>query len=139
MKPGPTDRCPVCGMFPHKNPKWAAGIMFQDGAAYVHCSPKCMLHNLHNISKYQPTQKKENIKQIWVTEYYSTKPMDANEVLFVTGATLTGPMGRDIVPVKGREAAENLMRDYKGQQILPLDGITDDIVEQARKAKKAHP
>lgn len=139
MKPGPSDRCPVCGMFPHKHPKWAAGIIFQDGSTYVHCSPKCMLHNLHNISKYQPAQTRDTVKQVWVTEYYSTKPMDAKEALFVTGANVTGPMGLDIVPVKGLEAAENLMRDYKGKQIVPLDRITDDMIEQARRGRKKHP
>jgi len=135
MKPEKTDRCPVCGMFPHKYPKWIAGFIFQDGSKYFHCSPKCMLHNLHNVAKYQPGEKREHIKRIWITEYYTTQQMDAGEVFFVIGTSVVGPMGSDLVPVKGRDAAENLMRDYNGEQIVTLDRITDELIERARRGR----
>lgn len=134
-KPGKNDRCPVCGMFVYKYPKWAAGLVFQSGARYFHCCPKCMLHNLHQVTKYQPGESRENLRLIWVTEYYTTKQMAAQDVLFVVGSNLIGPMGLDLIPVKGRAAAENLMKDYNGELILTLDQITPEIVDKARKGK----
>jgi len=135
MKPGKADSCPVCGMFPQKHPKWMAGFAFQDGSKYFHCSPKCMLHNLLNISKYQPRQKREHIKQVWVMEYYTAKQMDAGEVLFVAGSSLVGPMGLDLIPVKGKEAAEQLRKDYNGESILALDKISPDEIRKARNGR----
>lgn len=134
-KPGKDDRCPVCGMFVYKYPKWAAGIVFQSGARYFHCSPKCMLHNLHHVSKYQPGETRETIHQVWVTEYYTTKQMDAHGLFFVVGTSLIGPMGLDLIPVQGKPAAENLKRDYTGELILTIDQITPEIVDRARKGK----
>lgn len=135
-KPGKKDRCPVCGMFPAKYPQWSAGFVLRNGARYFHCSPKCMLHNLHNIPKYQPGESRKNLAGIWVTEYYTTRRMDAHEVWFVAGTDLSGPMGLDLIPIKGREAAENLRRDYHGESILALDEITADIVEKARAGRR---
>lgn len=134
-KPGKDDRCPVCGMFVNKYPKWAAGLIFQSGARYFHCCPKCMVHNLHHVPKYQPGETRENIRQIWVTEYYTTKQMDAREVLFVVGTNLAGPMGLDLIPVAGARAAESLEKDYNGQFILRLDQITPDILDKARRGQ----
>lgn len=134
-KPGKDDRCPVCGMFVYKYPKWAAGFIFQSGARYFHCCPKCMLHNLHNVEKYQPGQTRDNISQIWVTEYYTTKQIDAQDVFFVVGSTLVGPMGLDLIPVKGKEAAENLKQDYRGEMILLLNEITPEVIAKARTGR----
>jgi len=134
-KPGKDDRCPVCGMFVNKYPKWAAGFVFQSGARYVHCCPKCMVHNLRNVPKYQPGETRENIRRIWVTEYYTTKPMDAREVFFVVGTSLVGPMGLDLIPVGSARTAESLEKDYHGQFILRLDEITPDILEKVRRGK----
>jgi len=134
-KPGKKDRCPVCGMFVHKYPGWAAGLVFGSGAKYFHCCPKCMLHNLNNIPKYQPGEKRENLKLIWVTEYYTTKQMNARDVFFVVRTNLVGPMGLDLIPVKGRGAAENLKRDYKGELVVTLDQVTPEIVDMARKGR----
>lgn len=134
-RPGKKDRCPVCGMFVHKYPKWAAGFVFQSGATYFHCCPKCMLHNLNNIPKYQPGENRDKLKIIWVTDYYTTTRMDARNALFVVGTTLVGPMGLDLIPVKGRNAAENLMKDYHGERILTLEQITPEVIQQARKGR----
>jgi len=134
-KPGKDDRCPVCGMFVYKYPKWAAGFVFQSGARFFHCCPKCLIHNLHNVSKYQPGETRKNIRQTWVTEYYTTKQTDVREVIFVVGTNLVGPMGLDLIPVRGQTAAETLKKDYRGELILTLDEITAEMLEKVRKGK----
>ena len=134
-KPGKDDRCPVCGMFVNKYPKWAAGFIFESGARFFHCCPKCLIHNLHNVPKYQRGETLENIRRIWVTEYYTTKRTDAREVFFVVGTNLVGPMGLDLIPVRGQTAAETLKKDYRGELILTLDKVTAEMLEKVRKAK----
>jgi nitrous oxide reductase accessory protein NosL len=94
-----------------------------------------MLHNLHHVPKYQPGETRENIRQIWVTEYYTTKQMDAREVSFVAGTSLVGPMGLDLIPVRGKIAAENLKKDYQGELILALEEVTAEIVDKVRRGK----
>lgn len=134
-KPGKDDRCPVCGMFVNKYPKWAAGFVFQSGAPYFHCCPKCMIHNLHHVPKYQPGERRENLRQIWVTEYYTTRQTDAREVFFVVGTSLVGPMGLDLIPVRSKTAAETFKKDYQGEFIVTLDEVTPEMLDKVRKAK----
>ncbi|MGQ9653410.1 MAG: nitrous oxide reductase accessory protein NosL, partial [Thermodesulfobacteriota bacterium] len=31
LRPGPKDKCPVCGMFVAKYPDWTAQVLFKDG------------------------------------------------------------------------------------------------------------
>ena len=134
-KPDKKDRCPVCGMFAYKYPNWTAGFVFKSGKTYFHCCPKCMLHNLNNIAKYQPGETREKLELIWVTEYYTTRKMAAQEVLFVVGTHLVGPMGLDLIPVAGKAAATNLKRDYNGDLILTIDQITPEIIDMARRGR----
>jgi nitrous oxide reductase accessory protein NosL len=94
-----------------------------------------MLHNLHHVPKYQPGEARDNIRQIWVTEYYTTKPTDAREVFFVVGTSLVGPMGLDLIPVRGKTAAETLKKDYQGEVIVTLDEVTDEMLDKVRKRK----
>ncbi len=42
VKPGPRDRCPVCGMFVSKYPNWIAQIEFKDGSREFFDGPKDM-------------------------------------------------------------------------------------------------
>ena len=133
--PDEKDQCPVCGMFVYKYPEWTAGFVFKSSKTYFHCCPKCMLHNLNNISKYQPGETSEQLKLTWVTEYYTTRKMAVRDVLFVVGTHLVGPMGLDLIPVKGKEAANNLKRDYNGEMILTIDQITPEIIDLARKGR----
>jgi len=136
-KPTEKDRCPVCGMFPYKYPHWMAGYVFKDGTKVFHCSPKCFFHNLAHIGKYQPGEKREDLKLIWVTDYYTAKPIKADnpDVYYVAGTSLLGPMGWDVVPVKGRKSAEVLKKDYEGTEILKLDEVKEEHIERARKGK----
>jgi nitrous oxide reductase accessory protein NosL len=134
-EPDKKDRCPVCGMFVYKYPKWAAGFVFRGGKTYFHCCPKCMLHNLNNIAKYQPGKTRDQLELIWVTEYYTTRKMVAQDLVFVVGTRLVGPMGLDLIPVKGAAAANTLKQDYNGELILTVDQITPEIIDLARKGR----
>ena len=118
------DKCPVCGMFAYKYPKWIAEIIYKDSTYAAFDGPKDMLKYYFNISKYNKHKTKEVIAAIYVTEYYTTKKMHAEDVYFITGSDVYGPMGNELIPVKGKEEADTFMRDHKGTKMLRFSEIT---------------
>jgi len=135
-KPTKKDRCPVCGMYVWRHQKNIAGFIFKDGKYVFFCSVKCMFHAYHNFKKYFPHRNINDLKLIWVTEYYTTKKMNAKNLYYVIGTDIIGPMGYMIVPVKGKKAAETLLRDHHGSKILTFDEVTEKIVEETRKGHR---
>jgi len=122
LVPGPKDRCPVCGMFVAPYPNWVAAIEFQDGSREFFDGPKDMFIFLFDLGRYRPQSRAEEITGIHVTEYYTTRLLDAKDVFFVIGSDVRGPMGSELVPVQGRENAETFKRDHGGTKIMRFDG-----------------
>ncbi|MGZ8226550.1 MAG: nitrous oxide reductase accessory protein NosL [Methylococcaceae bacterium] len=54
-----TDRCPVCGMFVYKYPRWVAQIIFQDGASYFYDGAKDMFKHIFDTAKYTPAGRRQ--------------------------------------------------------------------------------
>lgn len=71
---------------------------------------------------------KKNIAAIFVTDYYSTKSFQADKVFFVIGSDIHGPMGKELVPVYTKKAAETFKQDHKGTSILTFDQVTVDML-----------
>jgi nitrous oxide reductase accessory protein NosL len=116
-KPGPRDRCPVCGMFVAPYPSWLAIIAFNDGSQLFFDGPKDLFRFYLDWPEKE-SRRKSDIAAIYVTEYYSTRLMKVAEVLFVTGSDVYGPMGQELVPVAGREVAAGFKRDHRGAKII---------------------
>jgi nitrous oxide reductase accessory protein NosL len=120
--PGPKDRCAVCGMFVAPYPNWVALIEFRDGSRAFFDGPKDMFVFFFDLAKYKPQARPENIAGILVTEYYTTRLMAVRDVYFVVGSDVMGPMGKELVPVAGRDNAETFRRDHGGTKIMQFDG-----------------
>ena len=123
IEPAKKDKCPVCGMLVYKYPKWVTEIIFKDGTYAAFDGPKDMFKYYFNISKYNKHKTKEDIDEIYVTEYYTTKPVKAKDVFFVTGSDVYGPMGVELIPVKGKAEAHTFMKDHKGKKMLRFSEI----------------
>jgi nitrous oxide reductase accessory protein NosL len=136
VKPGPQDKCPVCGMFVSGYPDWSAEIIFKDGSYAVFDGSKDMFKYYFNISKYTREKTKNDISALFVTEYYTTKVVSARDVYFILGSDVIGPMGNELVPVKGREAAEQFFKDHKGKRMFTFDEITPEDVPLIRRMNK---
>lgn len=95
---------------------WRAGA---DGLAFD--SPKCLFRHRHRHGE---------LGSPWVIEYYSQERRDARTLLYVAGTDLESPMGRDLVPVDGQEAAERMRTDHGGDAILRYDDVASDLVER---------
>lgn len=117
------DKCPVCGMFVAKYPKWVAQIIFKDSSYDVFDGAKDMFKYYHNMSKYNPSKKKSDIIAIYVTEYYSTKLMGAGKVYFIKGSNVYGPMGKELIPIAKEGWAKEFLKDHKGERILRFNEV----------------
>lgn len=123
IEPDQGDKCPVCGMFPYKYPGWIAEIQFKDDTYAVFDGPKDMLKYYFNVTKYNNHKTADDITEIYVTEYYSNEQMQVDELFFVLGSDVMGPMGMEFIPVKGKKEAETFMKDHKGSRMLTFDEI----------------
>jgi copper chaperone NosL len=120
------DKCPVCGMFVAKYTHWLAEVVFKDGTYAVFDGPKDMFKYYLNLQKYASSKKSADITGIYVTEYYSTKLLDARKLFFVIGSNVYGPMGDEFVPLSSEADAREFMRDHKGTQLLKFQEVTNE-------------
>jgi len=129
--PGEEARCPVCGMFvaPHTN--WTASIVFADGDRVYFDGPKDLFRYFFDLASYRADGDPGQIAAIFVTEYYSVRPMLAGDVYFVSGSDVLGPMGKELVPVAGLEKARTFMRDHGGVKLMHFDGTALSEVPEA--------
>ncbi len=122
------DKCQVCGMFVAKYREWIAEIIFSDGTYAVFDGPKDMLKYYFNPGKYNPSRKQADMQSLYVTEYYTTKMMDARKMFYVVGSDVNGPMGAEFIPVETIGKAKEFMTDHKGKKILKFSEITREDV-----------
>lgn len=119
----PKDKCPVCGMFVAKYQKWVAEIVFKDGSYVVFDGCKDMFKYYFNMEKYTKKKSRDDIAEIYVTEYYTLKIHKAADVLFIVGSDVLGPMGHELIPVKGEDAAKIFMIGHQGNKVFRFDEI----------------
>lgn len=124
--PGPKDRCPVCGMFVKPYPNWMATLTFENSPQLFFDGPKDMLRYYFAMPAQGSATKpgRDSLQGIYVTDYYTTRVLPVVEVFFVIGSDIPGPMGYDLVPIAGREAAESFAQDHGGKKIVPFDELT---------------
>ncbi|MFP4307295.1 MAG: nitrous oxide reductase accessory protein NosL [Desulfococcaceae bacterium] len=128
-KPGPREKCPVCGMFVAKYPDWLAAVGFEDGHTAYFDGAKDMFKYLFDVKKYDPSRSAEAVRRIHVTEYYDMRLIPAEEAFFVIGSDVYGPMGRELIPLATAEDAATFSADHHGKRTVRFDEITPDLIE----------
>ena len=118
-------KCPVCGMFVSKYPKWAA-FMEVDGKKLYFDGVKDMMKFYIFDGDFPYDRSK--ISSMQVTDFYTLESIPAKEAFYVVGSNLFGPMGNELIPFKTQKDAENFMKDHGGREIIPFDKITDKMV-----------
>jgi copper chaperone NosL len=124
-----SDKCAVCGMFVSEYKNWAAEIVFRDGTYAVFDGPKDMFKYYLNLAKYNRSKKQSDIAGVFVTEYYTTKMMEAKGLFFVKGSDVMGPMGAELVPVASMAKARTFMKDHGGKKILRFSEVTMEALK----------
>ena len=121
-------KCPVCGMFVAKYPKWAAQIQIQDGHNHYFDGVKDMMKFYFNPTKYH-AHSNEQISQINVTDYYTLEAIDGKKAYYVIGSNVYGPMGEELIPFKNENEAKKFMTDHFGKKVVSFDEIKEDILK----------
>ncbi len=129
VKPGPMDKCPVCGMFVAKYPDFVAEILFKDGSYAVFDGAKDMFKYYLNLQRYNPTKKASDIDSVYVTNYYSLSLIDAARALFVVGSNMYGPMGKELIPFEKEDDAREFMADHVGKSLLRFQEVSMETLK----------
>lgn len=118
-------RCAQCGMPTEEFQAWRGKIVGQ-AAVKHYCSPRCLFIN-------SQAQGLAVADSVFVTDYYEQKLIDGRQAFYVVGSDVIGPMGHDLIPLDTRQAAEEFLREHKGQQILTFDQVTAETIRQLGK------
>lgn len=130
------DKCPVCGMFVYKYPKWVAVIELADGTSYFYDGAKDMFKHYMNVSKYTPDKLGQEIVSLEVTDYYAITLIDAKEAWYVIGSDVFGPMGHELIPFETQASAQEFLEDHKGTRILRFQDVTEDTIKALDAAQQ---
>lgn len=128
--PSKQDKCPVCGMFVYKYPDWVAQVVYKDGSADFFDGTKDLFKYYFNVRKYNPKRSQADIAVLYVSEYYDMKLIKAEDAFFVIGSDVYGPMGRELIPLTSRAAAETFKADHKGKTIFEFKDVTEKTIEK---------
>lgn len=117
----PTGRCANCGMHVAADSGFTTGATTAAGADVVFDSPKCLFRWLTSPAG-------AGASATWVTEYFTRARTPVDDALYVLGSDISGPMGRDLVPVAPRERADHFAASHGGRVITRAE-ITAEVVE----------
>jgi nitrous oxide reductase accessory protein NosL len=118
-------KCPVCGMFVSKYPKWSAKIVIEKKELYFDGVKDMMKYYIFDGDfKYN----REKISQIIVSDYYTLEAIDAKEAFFVKGSNIYGPMGHELIAFKDEKSANSFKDDHAGKSIVKFKDITADSI-----------
>ena len=112
-------KCPVCGMFVAKYPRWATMIVDTSGRKLYFDGVKDMMRYIQN----------HPFKRAYVSDYYTGQTIDATKAWYVVGSDVTGPMGKELIPFGSKEEALRFMKDHKGQKVLSFSQITPEVLK----------
>ncbi|MGY6216219.1 nitrous oxide reductase accessory protein NosL [Methylolobus aquaticus] len=123
-----TDRCPVCGMFVYKYPKWVGQIVFKDGSSYFYDGAKDLFKHYFDVAKYTPAKSAGEITYMYVTDYYEVELIEAKTAFYVLGSNVLGPMGHELLPFKDEESAQEFLEDHRGTSVVRFPQVTLPLV-----------
>jgi nitrous oxide reductase accessory protein NosL len=112
-------RCRHCGMRIDRSSPWASDLIMADGATVSFDTPRCAL-TAWRTGKTLATS-------LRVQEYYERRWRAGDELRFILGGDVVGPMGPDLVPVDPSRAVK-FIQDHGADRALRLDEITPDVL-----------
>jgi len=123
-------KCPVCGMFVYKYPRWAAVLKIKINGK----EKNLYFDGVKDLMKFYFSPEKWGeykditISKIDVTDYYQQKIINGKKAFYVIGSDVLGPMGNELIPFEKESDAEVFSRDHLGKKILSFDEITEKTV-----------
>jgi nitrous oxide reductase accessory protein NosL len=117
-------------MFVAKYPDFTAEILFKDGSYAVFDGAKDLFKYYLNLKKYKPAKGHEDIDSIYVTDYYTLKPIDGLRAYYVAGSDVYGPMGKELISTAEEEDARGFLKDHGGRSILRFGDVTAEMIRR---------
>jgi copper chaperone NosL len=129
-------KCPLCGMYPARYPRFNCQIVFKDGSYEAFDSAIGQLVYLHFPEKVEI--KLKPIANIYFKDYFKGSWLEAEKTFFVAGSEIKGPMGIQFLPVDSEQAAEELKKQGKGKDIIHFKMINREYMIKAAEAGWLH-
>lgn len=117
-------RCRNCGMRIDPTSAWRAELVSADGTLTAFDTPRCALLSWRSG--------KTPAKSLRVVEYYERTARDGNDVRFLIGGDVVGPMGPDLVPVDPSRAPK-FLQDHGADRALRLGEVTPEVLAAVGK------
>lgn len=126
------EKCPVCGMFVAKYPRWAAKLYYLHNDHthdFSFDGVKDLMKFYFNPTKWGDYKVSKNMQNtILVTDYYSQKGIDGKKAYYVIGSDVYGPMGHELIPFEKIEDAKVFKKDHAGIKIVQFNEIKEKEV-----------
>ena len=116
-------RCANCGMYTHLHPNWEQKIISADKGTMWFDGARCMFKIL-----LDSTSAPKQIEEIQVKDYYSLQYIDGMKAFYVIGSDVLGPMGNELIPFRTKSAAEEFLKDHKGEKIVLFDEVDMPLI-----------
>lgn len=126
-------RCPVCGMYPARSPRWAAQVVFSDGASHFFDSPIDLFAFLQRTDRANARHTREDIAVSYVTDFETRQWIEAQRAFFVQGSAVLGPMrDADLPAFSTRESARDFARS-RGGTVLAFEQVGPELIRSLNR------
>lgn len=126
-KPVPRDaRCSVCGMYPARFEKWAAQVIYKDGASHFFDSPVNLHVFLADVSRYTSAYTETDIHASYVTDLSSGAWVEVSTAWYVLGSKALGPMRDGNLPAFATRESALAFSDAQSGTVMAAGDITLD-------------
>jgi len=122
--------CLVRQLLLYKAPRWVAKIEVRNGKTVYFSSPKSMFEFYFRPGKWYEigVKSERDFSKIVVTDYATSKPVNAETAFYVYGSNVTSPGGDDLVAFQKKEDAEKFAKEHNGKRVLPFDKVSDALI-----------
>ena len=116
----------------YKYPSCVAEIELSDGKKVLFSSPKGMfefyLHPAGWYSQYH-IKSEHGFKTLYVTDFKTSKVINAKGAFFVYGSDEISPAGDDLVPFDSYKAAEEFSKKHHGARIFGFRDVSYGLIK----------
>ena len=115
----------------YKEPRWVAKIKVRNGKVVYFSSPKSMFEFYFRPGKWHEVgvKSERDFSEIVVTDYATSKPINAETAYYVYGSNVTSPAGDDLIPLATKEAAEEFSKAHNGHRVMPFGKVSDALIK----------
>lgn len=129
----PDARCPVCGMFPARYPRWAAQVIFANGDVQYLDSPLSLFIYLQQVPRYTAGQSAANIVTSYVTDLDTGTWVATAQAWFVHRSRLMGPMRSGNLPAFATLDQARDFADREGGEWLSAEVLRKGLPASLQK------